>query len=663
VPSAEAEVDLRSEAEAWFKRLRDERKITSKRHKSDTDKGRADGSLINDARSLAYMVWLADKLNSESERLVFVTGDRLTFDAYRRWHIEYKTPGSPFLVRRLIQYTPILNLNRISTPGISVQAQDLFERTRQGVEVPLVVFNLSRLPPAASDQERVHKGIARKHNAPVRNTAHGREHLAQFLSTAPTLSSSDLGVREKILYAFFTRHLTEKWIQDRRLEFRKLRDEWQAMERTAIGANFKVVGERLNDLLAELSKLAEFNNLDEARDYLIGFIQDKLETIVENSIRVWYPLADDFIQAAPRRRLTSRDAVPRIPFALRLAIPTADDTAGEERELTTLVQDWINRDPKAGKLLSIRENGLLATRPDIVFGIAATLALRLQHWNDALRFSDLAWSAASVASKKAKQSGPLSDEQLEFLFLQALARRFRIGELNPGRSGSIENIWKSLLTEAVERLDKCISARPNIGGVGTLRHYRALSERAAVRMFYASWGAITQERFLKERAFERSDAVAELANAVSDLRACWDLQHLAEERANESAGLKTFYERVRRQVDANSAASQVIGEIFVKADPGIAGSAWRMTQPELDRSFKRALHWSKHPDFSLFFPLMAQVDVQAFIAIQGNDVKEALRCGALIETASDKRLLSIDTRMLREIKALLRQKFPSELAH
>jgi hypothetical protein len=139
-PDAAARESLPADARAWFDRLLKEQDIRKRWRQTETHPDRPRASLQSDARAVAYILWAVGVFAKPGERFVFVTGDRLLFDAYRRWHVEQQ-PGEPFVLRRLLQFAPLINLN--DTPNDISDARALFDRTRRAIEVPLIVFNLA----------------------------------------------------------------------------------------------------------------------------------------------------------------------------------------------------------------------------------------------------------------------------------------------------------------------------------------------------------------------------------------------------------------------------------------------------------------------------------------------------------------------------------------
>ena len=156
VPPTEFDI-IAANARIWLLRLSAE---GERRHPTRTQFRRHYGSLNNDARSLALVQWAANRCAGTDKRVVFVTGDTLVFDAYRRWHSGV-TPGSaeylqPFALRRLVQYAPIFNMN--DALGDISNTKPLFDLTRQAVEVTLLPFNLSQMGPRGERRELVSRG-------------------------------------------------------------------------------------------------------------------------------------------------------------------------------------------------------------------------------------------------------------------------------------------------------------------------------------------------------------------------------------------------------------------------------------------------------------------------------------------------------------------------
>ena len=112
----EEEEEINELAASWLKLLREEIEIRERRRlKEDRERPgnrekrpdanrRSKSSLKADARTLAHLIWATQKKTLPRQRLVFVTGDRLILDTYRRWHATYGH-GYSFLVNRLAVLT------------------------------------------------------------------------------------------------------------------------------------------------------------------------------------------------------------------------------------------------------------------------------------------------------------------------------------------------------------------------------------------------------------------------------------------------------------------------------------------------------------------------------------------------------------------------------
>jgi hypothetical protein len=151
-PTHEDLAHIRREGRAWLQRLKDEREDDKKKRAraGNREPERPDLNLKNDAESLAFIQWAASQVYS-NQRMVFVTGDRLLVNAYRRWYAGM-TPScsmyyQPFLLRRASQYLPVLNIgdsdNDISK-GIKghVQKGEIFTQLFCLIEIALLPLNL-----------------------------------------------------------------------------------------------------------------------------------------------------------------------------------------------------------------------------------------------------------------------------------------------------------------------------------------------------------------------------------------------------------------------------------------------------------------------------------------------------------------------------------------
>jgi hypothetical protein len=615
-PSPEDRAEIRSDRSKFLDLMRRElrrREVEQERRADELGierAGRSDGGLQNDADALAYIQWIARNKVGPRERIVLVTGDSLIFDVYRTWYLD-RPSGEPFILRRVLQYAPIINLN--DAVSDVVHHRELFQATREAIEAALFVFNLS---------------------GPNKSTDHlytGREHLALALSPHRHLE-------ENIAIAAFLKGLTSEWIQQRQSDFVRLIQLWQNMERFVIGIYSDQIVRRLSN--PEWRQLRESMATGNHMAY-VAYLKTLLDDLVAGSIRLFFPFAADFIRSATYRDNFDTNRLIRAPIALRLAIPFPQDSrvssAAKVDDIHAMFDLWRQRDPATTKLLDVALNPMLAQRPDLVFAIAATLALEAGKWRDAERFSDLARSADPLISTPESE---IQETRFESIYLYAISKRFRIGSLDPSSSGARANVWATLLEAAVDSLTQCELHHARMGEVR--RHLRAISERAAVRLFYSCWGAIVPPQELKAREFDLDHAVKQFELSIVDLRKCLELELAARNVDPKDEQRIRFLARLERQYVTNLAAAQAITHLFASGPSKCKVGG--LSADEIALVSDRIAQWDTN-SVALNLPLVAQSDLLAFKALELKDhgakarLKDCVKESRQVELALDKAIV------------------------
>jgi len=564
-------------------------------HFGDHTLNRADRTLQNDADALAYISWIARNKLTPKERIVLITGDSLLFDAYRSWYVDQPL-GEPFVLRRVSQFAPIINLN--DARNDIVDRRELFRATREAVEAALFVFNLSG---SGKSRDHLHKG---------------REYLALALSRYrdPT--------RDPGLAAFLS-GLTAEWIEQRRNDFTDLVQLWQQLERFVIGVHHDFIMQRFST--AEQARLHTVVAVGSQEAFVL-YLKGLLDELVSGSIRLFFPFAADFIRSNVLRNGAGASRQSRVPIALRLSIPpppndaaTATSTQGNVRfdDVHSLFALWRERDPAAVRLLDVDSNPNLAQRPDLVYAIAATIALEACEWRDAERFAELAHSADPMI---ALQDQDLEQSRYESMYLLAVAKRFRIGSLNPTMSGMRVNFWGELLNGAVNILTKCEMHHARKGE--TRRQIRAISERAAARLFYVCWSAIIPSDEVKSRQVEPFEARMQFSSALADLRRCLELEAVARNVDPIDERRIQFLARLERQYVTNLAAAQVTKHLLAGDPARVVVDG--LTSAEIDLVSLRIGQWDAAAT-ATNLPTAAQTDLLAFNALERRDPQDLQR--------------------------------------
>ncbi|HEY0012108.1 MAG TPA: hypothetical protein VGB79_04560 [Allosphingosinicella sp.] len=425
---------------------------------------RKPGRLDYDAKSLAFIHWIARRRLMRDERIIFVTGDAPLYEVYSKWYLERRSEEA-FLIRRVNQFSPLINPH--DTPN-DIQTGDeagyqLFASTRRAMEAPLVTFNLKRW----KEQDE------------------GRAFLAGML-TQEAKPETTMAIQ------FFTRNLTAAWWEQRDKTFEELRDEWREAERLAIGASLPVLARRLDRRRAFLHQLSAARDAGAA---FSEYLEQLLDGIAQKGIRLDFPDAIKFVVEGLRSNLP---IVARTPLDVRLRIPSSEGGRPREYNLTEIIDRWLEGDRKILSLLDPSRNERLLDRLDIIYGVAAALALRSEKWIDADRFADHAVAAAEMGTSLGTAAA--EETRLECLYLSAVTKRFIIACNSPAEELSNEDIWLENLEQAVFTLSQI---ECGLKSDAQLRlAFRVLSERVAVRLYHLAWKAVIPAHELDQSGYD-----------------------------------------------------------------------------------------------------------------------------------------------------------------
>lgn len=522
---------LAANARAWMKRLEDETSRPGRRGPR-----RARGSLASDARALALVSWAAQTCDRDTERVVLVTGDHIVFDAYRRWHASLDPRKAeymePFALRRAVQYTPIFNMN--DGIGDISDATDLFERSREAVEVALLPFNLATMGAKGAYLDAVLRS---------------RELLALKLVDAVALTEDNS-------ISYFKSRLDQHWIDESRSSLEGLTRLWQQTERAAIGSMYDSVQPRFNEQQNRAISDDAAGAGEALGPALSAYVNELLDRIVVDSVELWTPLASKFVDAVVEAASDAPSPRARPPLLLRLAASGRPTSSA----LAELMTSLSNGRALAKNLL--RSTPELTEQPEILFAIAAVLALALGAWTQAERFADLAERSTQVAERAQRRS---ATDQWEFTYLRAVAIRFRIAELAPVRNESMQVEIERRADEATRRLSACIAHhdRPGDNLHQPLRAIRAHSERAALNLFYFGNCHLTGDLALRRRLAEAGKVLKALDAAEADLVRCFELETDALKQDQSQDDRRSFLKRLERQFVSNAAACALARAVFM----------------------------------------------------------------------------------------------------
>jgi hypothetical protein len=599
---------IAANARAWKNKLLDEQAMPGHRHSLHRL-----GAIGNDARSLALVQWAADRVVGSNQRVVLVTGDAVNFDAYRRWHAA-AVPGTreyiqPFALRRLLQYAPIFNMN--DGLGDIAGARQLFELARSAVEVTLLPFNLSQMRGRHDRLEPINRG---------------REYLALKLveldHTHDLLDNKDI--------AFFARNLTGEWLQESRDRLDALRVLWQQTERAAIGSMYESISHRFDReqklLGAELAHLGS----GELGPALVDHVGRLLDHIVADSTKLCFPLARRFIKKEISKEFGRN---PRPPVLIRLNVPWGDKSI----DLRTMLYQWIGGDQHVWDEFPIDDEPDLVGRPDLIFAVAASLALILSAWHDADRFSEL-------AEKSSRARDPSSDEKYELIYLSAIAKRFRLAQISPPSGEDAFAVIVKYWEGASKMLDECIehhSNRADKSRFELLAQLRGISERAALNLFFGMGCALTTNPRLQKRLFDNRIIARALQDAEQDLASCLTLESQLRRADSENDEDRKVLDRLMRQVFNSIAGCAVFEHVILK---GVLPIQF-LTPTLIQRMAEHLISEEKT------LPEVAVADVKLFLFIAGNiPLMEADQIAQLRQNSNYWRALLLDTARLNAVQ-------------
>lgn len=436
-PKFKRELDfLKKTASKYDRAIKEEIAIQKLNNAKRVD--RPNGSIWNDARTLALVELLSQKLPPK-KRVVFVTGDKTVYDAYRRCYEKERRNldlRQPFIIRRVSQYTQLFN--QTLENRAAKEQRKYFESVRQGVQLALLPIKLSAVTGEYHDSEILYN----------------RESL-----TVPTAD-------DNILESYWKKHYSEK-VGSR---LKKLEDECRFTERMTVGLSRHLLMNRMSDSEIELfERLATWS---ENQDKLLDdYIQKTVKTLNVSALSLAQPEALDFLRKVAENGVQSN--VRKVPLALNLPVSKSGILFDLKQFLESSIQDAA--DPST----------FLSNAFDI-FVASSAVALMNNQWAVADQFSDLAISSSIYMDGDQRVT---EARAAEAYYLSALANRFLLGETYFAKSGYGSQAAKELFGKASKALKRSeVLARnvqkKNAGDSNqSFLSYRFNSELAALNLF------------------------------------------------------------------------------------------------------------------------------------------------------------------------------------
>jgi hypothetical protein len=583
---------VEADADRWYERIVQELRLPGHRSRlraiqqarreasagsgPDSDSARSTAIEIrNDARSIAYLRWVARNRIESGQRLVFVTGDAVVFDAYRRWFIggEGGARDEPFFLRRAVQYSPMFNpVDSGSDLSASTALGDqplLFNMIQQALEAAL-------LPITQIDEPST--------DAPDPCFNPARERLALKL-----IDCEDLGSDDEL--ASLGHLFTDEWLESRSDDFSRITSLWQEAHRVSIGASFDLIRQRSGGELREAARVLDVEGED-ASTILSRYITGVLDQIIDDSLQLWLPIADTFEAPYGDQGRGSPERPRRVTLALGP---------------------------------SLRSMHSAGTAPEDVFAAAAVRALEQQDVMSGQRFANLAARADKVARSR---GSAIPGRDLDLRYLQAVAYRMQILSIDSllKRSRSIvrradflqrgAHLVRNLHFKASQLIEQCIVAHATSmdDADDTLRAeegvklLRGLSERASLNLFTATSLGLAA-RITPSPLLE--DWHRHLLLARGDLKRCLKLD---DELALEGDAILS---RVRAQFIPNIAAYEVLAYVL-HADGPNDPRAWPRKDVRRVWDF-----WSSHHHIH---PLL-RVELEGYAALLEEAPPQGVRIG------------------------------------
>ena len=582
--------DIRREANLWYQSF-------AQALLTRAPGTRSEASLRADCETMALVEWAGRNLPSD-KRIVFVTGDKLLLDAYKKRYIDRLDAG-PFLLRPINYFAPLFNPTSAHSYLPAEYREAAFLKLQEALEGAMVALNLGLL----SEQDPQYRLRARDH----------------FSFSVET----DLDWTIETLSALFPNFFEADRLAKQDGALRALVAELRTLELLLLEAYPHLVAERLVE--QQEAFLSYNKNIGSAIDQGIGSGLTRARSAGLKLSQVLMPRAVTILLGEIQNR--ADDWPERAVIPTRLSFSGADtylDYATEIRRLTALSAADL------GKVIA-----RLNRRPPMIFALAAMLAFSLEFWRDAARYSNLAVTA-STEMPGLRQSGSDEEDHYECLYMAAVSQRFRLAAWEPAPSLGFTDPWQEWPTFALDALGKCVEYHTARGELA--REIRALSERASLNVSHCEWLIFGDDRLLADVERREGDAIALLVSVVADLTRCDELYPEAVARAEQEQrkgrnGSTIVVSAVAKQFRYNVLAAELARETIALRWPAHA---------ELVNELKASLPQKALVDW----PGMPEI-AKAYLAASRNDTI------ALAEVDFGRVSLSLDAVIIRGLARLL----------
>lgn len=403
---------IKEEKENWFNRLSND---TKKEH----------DRIERDAMSLALLRYVSN--NSPPGKILFITGDNRLFRTYRDWYFRSRA-DEPFFMRRMSQYTPLINTHAIASDlGGTQNSRNvdlIFERIENILDG--TIFKLT---------DKISRPIANQtpENGKLFGAAHFRPWRVERLIKSKRISHRLLGTKDIA-------------------ELDQIQSAIEETRKQALGAFSKLTSNRLNPVLA-----SRVNSLDKEKFYqeVKKYVEDALIQVEKQALSFVQNSDKNVIYAlyrlGPKRH--------RIPDTLMYKI------GGQ-----TLAEIVRNLDRETER----RNDPLSEVKSFIdVRAFGAAVALSTHSWSEAKHY---AGSALSLA--KQQRHYP-KEYRWELIFLLCLTRRYQMAhEIGRHKGPPLGRKKMDEANDILMELDSLVLLSRN-----DEYSSRAISEIAALHLF------------------------------------------------------------------------------------------------------------------------------------------------------------------------------------
>lgn len=446
---------VEASARAWARALKAE--YDAQLIRNPNRRQRSGANLWSDARSIALVEWISEKIDSGGRRVVFVTGDGTLFDAYRRIYegesTRRKRRTAPFILRRPLQYAPFFQ-SEVNSPIVKEKAE-LFRTVRHSVELGLVPVRL-----AAISRKKVSKEfLSRRHSVTLQPVEKNR-----------VLQKSELDL-------FWDEN--KSTFKEQRISYTD--EELATNERVLIGLCRELIERRFSKDEKQLfSEFAEWG--DEQEKKFGEHIEQSIQRLLKHAIEVWQPIATSFFKKTLDAGNFRNKR--KVPIAIKLAVMIGDaqiDFHGLMAKLVEDAEDHLPEDYAPGvKPFS---------SPFEVFLSSSAVALYSNEWRMADHFCEMAINAVDWPQRdneNAENAAP------EAYYLSALAKRYRLGDMSVvqrfGAFVSAQHLYEEA-NDALDLYEQSAKRGYSLGNTENGSNFARLrcdSERAALHLFFTS---------------------------------------------------------------------------------------------------------------------------------------------------------------------------------